>query len=83
MTMLRTTALTPPRKLSQLVGAENAAHEAIAPTFDQRVDPSNPDDIGANPPNHYPTKPCASRIRRFISRTASLSPTKTARETIA
>ena len=66
------------RKPLPLGGPKDALCKPHAPAIQHGPHALNEDQIGADPNNHR----AASRIRRFISRTASRMPTKTARETI-
>ena len=63
-----------------LLLAQNPVDQPIAPAVVERPHTCNHHHIGSNADNH---RQQASRISRFISRTASRMPTKTARETMA
>src|SRR5690606_137831 len=74
----------PAPELEKFVGAEHAARETLAPARDQGFDAREPDEVGADSDDHGEAVcVAASRIRRFISRTASRRPTNRARDTMA
>src|SRR5690606_30121047 len=71
-------------ELGKFLRPEDPPGEAIAPSAEERLDPVEPDQVRSDPDDHGPAAlAAASRISRFISRTASRRPTKIARDTIA
>ena len=72
-------------ELDQLVRTEDAARETVTIAPEQRFDPLEQDDIGADAVDHpvQRLRAAASRISRFISATASRNPTNSARDTMA
>jgi hypothetical protein len=70
-------------KLGALLRRQDAAQRTLAMALVQAAEAGDGDDVGADTDDHRSDRACASRSRRFISRTASRRPTKTARLMIA
>ena len=69
-------------EISALLDRQQFLQRAFAMSRIKLAKSGDGNDIGANPGDHL-AKVCASRIRSFISRTASRNPTKIARLTMA